>query len=104
MKCRYCNIALAPLRTLTNGEFCSDEHRAAFDERGAEEGVSSPPREGGLIPLDASFASVAGETPVAHLKHPVPLEFRPKTMAAPAFSMRMKFISTIGRGAWRRCV
>jgi hypothetical protein len=32
MKCRYCNIALAPLRSLTDGEFCCDDHRHAFHE------------------------------------------------------------------------
>ncbi len=32
MRCRYCNIALAPLRSLADGEFCCDDHRAAFHE------------------------------------------------------------------------
>ena len=32
MKCRYCNTVLAPLRSLTDGEFCSDEHRQTFYE------------------------------------------------------------------------
>lgn len=30
MNCRYCNNTLSPLRSLTDGEFCSDEHRTAF--------------------------------------------------------------------------
>jgi hypothetical protein len=85
MKCRYCNIALAPLRTLTDGEFCCDEHRVAYSELGGGQAVSNPPPEGGLVPLDARFESVAPESS-PHLKQPVPLEFRPKTMAAPAFS------------------
>jgi hypothetical protein len=84
MKCRYCNIALAPLRTLTDGEFCSDEHRIAFNELGGEE-AGSPP-EGGLVPFSTRFEGVVGERPAPHLKQPIPLEFRPKTMAAPAFS------------------
>ena len=29
MKCRYCNIALAPLRSLADGEYCCDDHRTA---------------------------------------------------------------------------
>ena len=33
MKCRHCNVVLAPLRSLTDGEFCSDEHRQTFYER-----------------------------------------------------------------------
>ena len=84
MKCRYCNIALAPLRTLTDGKFCCDEHRIAFAELGGEEAVSPP--EGGLVPFNTRLDGVVGETPAPHLKQPVPLEFRPKTMAAPAFS------------------
>lgn len=84
MKCRYCNIALAPLRTLTDGEFCSDEHRITFTELGGEEAKSPP--EGGLVPFNARFDGVVGERPALHLKPPIPLEFRPKTMAAPAFS------------------
>jgi hypothetical protein len=35
MRCRYCNIALAPLRNLANDEFCCDEHRDAFREQQA---------------------------------------------------------------------
>src|SRR5580658_9083501 len=85
MKCRYCNVALAPLRTLTDGEFCCDEHRVAFAELGGNE-AASPPPESGLVPLGAKFETVAGETPALQLKQPVPLEFRPKTMAAPAFA------------------
>src|SRR5580658_8194525 len=33
MRCRYCNVALAPLRNLANDEFCCDEHRVAFQEQ-----------------------------------------------------------------------
>jgi hypothetical protein len=42
MKCRYCNVALAPLRSLTDGEFCCDEHRQAFEGRGAHRDHGSP--------------------------------------------------------------
>lgn len=31
MKCRYCYKTLAPLRSLTDGQFCCDEHRSAFE-------------------------------------------------------------------------
>src|SRR5580693_7270967 len=85
MKCRYCNIALAPLRSLTDGEFCCDEHRAIFKELRGEGPISSPPPEGALVPLNVNLVGVEGETPAPHLKPPVPLELRPKTMAAPAF-------------------
>jgi len=43
MKCRYCNVALAPLRSLTDGEFCCDEHRQAFQGRGAHRAADSQP-------------------------------------------------------------
>jgi hypothetical protein len=33
MRCRYCNIELAPLRSLANDEFCCDYHRDAFHEQ-----------------------------------------------------------------------
>jgi hypothetical protein len=32
MRCRYCNIELAPLRSLADGEFCCDYHREAFQK------------------------------------------------------------------------
>ena len=86
MKCRYCNIALAPLRSLTDGEFCCDEHRVAFAERGEAEAVAPLPLESSLIPLKAKLESVSAEIPEAQPSPSAPLEFRPKTMAAPAFS------------------
>jgi hypothetical protein len=97
MKCRYCNIALAPLRTLTDGEFCCDEHRIAFAELGGEEAVALP--EGGWVPSNAKLSGVEGEALAPHLKQPVPLEFRPKTMAAPAFSAP---VEAPGRRNWFR--
>jgi hypothetical protein len=86
MKCQYCNIALAPLRSLTDGEFCCDEHRVAFAERREEEAIAPLPLESSLIPLHAKLESVSAAIPEAHPSQSVPLEFRPKTMAAPAFS------------------
>ena len=86
MKCRYCNIALAPLRSLTDGEFCCDEHRVAFAERREAEAVAPMPLENSsLIPLH-KLESVSAEIPEAQPSPSAPLEFRPKTMAAPAFS------------------
>ena len=31
MRCRYCNIALAPARSFVDGEFCCDDHRRRFE-------------------------------------------------------------------------
>jgi len=42
MKCRYCNIALAPLRSLADGEFCCDDHRDAFQQQ--QEAPPGPPQ------------------------------------------------------------
>jgi hypothetical protein len=36
MTCKYCDCKLAPLRSLTDGEFCSDEHRQAFHQTSAQ--------------------------------------------------------------------
>jgi hypothetical protein len=99
MKCRYCNIALAPLRSLTDGEFCCDEHRKAHSELKAGEAVSCPPPESGLIPLDARVESAAPEPSALPLKQPAPLEFRPKTMAAPAFCAP---VQACGTKSWLR--
>ena len=37
MTCKYCNGKLAPLRSLTDGEFCSDVHRYAYYDEHPEE-------------------------------------------------------------------
>jgi hypothetical protein len=45
MKCRYCSKTLAPLRSLTDGEFCCDEHRSAFEweaSKAADPTLSDP--------------------------------------------------------------
>jgi hypothetical protein len=35
MRCRYCNIGLAPSRSIIHGEFCCDDHRQAYEAEGA---------------------------------------------------------------------
>ncbi len=37
MRCRYCNIALAPSRSLVDGEFCCEDHRQRFDSEATPE-------------------------------------------------------------------
>jgi hypothetical protein len=34
MRCRYCNIALAPSRSFVDGEFCCEDHRQSFEAEG----------------------------------------------------------------------
>jgi hypothetical protein len=60
MKCRYCNIALAPLRSLTDGEFCCDDHRYAFKEEQAArtEALFEPPQKTALFPVEIRFARI----------------------------------------------
>src|SRR6266852_1503633 len=82
MKCRYCNIALAPLRRLTDGEFCCDDHRHAFSEEQAAgtEVFLQPPPQDALLPLAVSFSGgIPGSTagPIAALE---PREFKPTVM------------------------
>jgi hypothetical protein len=53
MRCRYCRIPLAPLRSLTYGEFCCDDHRHIFEaERAAlGENTAQPGSAAGLLDL-----------------------------------------------------
>jgi hypothetical protein len=68
MKCRYCNIALAPLRSLADGEFCCDHHRDAFQHR--------------QVAVPVAFEPVAAVAPVAP----------PEPEISPALKMlRLKF-------------
>ncbi len=55
MKCRYCNETLSPLRSLTDGEFCCDEHQIAFrgEHRSSSEESVTP----------GSQATLAAEAP-----------------------------------------
>ena len=44
MRCRYCKVHLAPLRRLTDGEFCCDDHRHAYHQEHPEgESVAPEP-------------------------------------------------------------
>src|SRR5215472_7045322 len=53
MKCRYCQVTLSPLRSLTDGEFCCDEHRAAFAHERSSQG---PTPVQAVVPLQAPMA------------------------------------------------
>jgi hypothetical protein len=65
MQCRLCNIKLAPLRSLTDGEFCCDEHRQSFYEEQARiDAVVSTPARSALIPLPGLSGLAGPKTPV----------------------------------------
>ena len=85
MKCRYCNIALAPLRTLTDGEFCCDEHRQAHLEHGGPLRMPSL-QEAGLVPLSGPIERAASRAVEGNTPSSFPVDFRSKSIAAPAFS------------------
>ncbi len=61
MRCRYCNIALAPLRSLADGEFCCDDHREAFHQ-----GRSTTLPEPSEIPPEAPHEAESIAEPVPH--------------------------------------
>jgi hypothetical protein len=79
MKCRYCNIALAPLRSLTDGEFCCDDHRHAFHEEQAArtEVTLEPLSQGVLFPLTIRFPEVSPGAFPAPVWQAEPREFKP---------------------------
>ena len=91
MRCRYCNIALAPLRSLADGEFCCDDHRVAFSAQQTE------PQEAVAEPIVA-VRPVEPEPDVAPASQPEPevpaalqmirLKFAPPSSAAPPVRQR----------------
>src|SRR6266853_966406 len=84
MKCRYCNITLAPLRRLTDGEFCCDDHRHAFlEEQAAPTEVSLQPLpQGALLALTVTlpWESSGPPSPLCRLE---PREFKPTVTKLP---------------------
>jgi hypothetical protein len=86
MKCRYCNMALAPLRSLTDGEFCCDVHRHAFhEEQAARNEVSLRPLpQGTLVAWKLEFPKGiprAAAPPICRLE---PREFKAIVARPPA--------------------
>src|SRR5579864_2218052 len=80
MKCRYCNIALAPLRSLTDGEFCCDDHRQAFSEEQAThiEVSLQPPPQDTLLPIAVRFSTGSSGSPPVPICKVEPREFKPR--------------------------
>jgi hypothetical protein len=50
MKCRFCGVELAPLRAVSDGEFCSARHHRRYDQ--SQSGDLTPELASALIPLD----------------------------------------------------
>ena len=91
MRCRYCNIALAPLRSLANDEFCCDEHRDAFHAQQA----AAP---------NAPEATVEPVVPVTPTKSDLPAALRMlrlKFAPAPPLSIASQPIAQEPEPVWR---
>jgi hypothetical protein len=68
MRCCYCKTPLAPLRSLTDGEFCCDDHRHAYAQERAALGdafVGEPETAAGLLDLLEAIDPVEMGVPVA---------------------------------------
>jgi len=78
MRCRYCNTALAPLRSLADGEFCCDDHRVAFREQ-----LSTTPQSP-EAPLEAPQTAQAIAEPVVHVVPVTPIARIAADAPAPA--------------------
>jgi len=60
MQCRLCNVKLAPLRSLTDGEFCCDDHRRIFyDEQTRVDRVGDNPAGSSLFCLHLAVTGAA---------------------------------------------
>jgi hypothetical protein len=91
MKCRYCNVVLAPLRSLTDGEFCCDGHRAAFREREEElVRLSSTPPGDSLVRLHVALAGATADIPTLPPRLSEVQEFQPEVKRAVAFNFETK--------------
>jgi hypothetical protein len=55
MRCRYCNIALAPSRSFVDGEFCCDDHRQTFQTENGSPSQASEPVSAALKMLRRRF-------------------------------------------------
>jgi len=91
MKCRYCNVALAPLRSLTDGEFCCDDHREAFHEMDREIAhLSSLPAGDSLIRLHVAITGAAANIPSLAAGPSEARDFNTEVNRAVAFTAQTK--------------
>ncbi|HEY6391329.1 MAG TPA: hypothetical protein VIX89_08630 [Bryobacteraceae bacterium] len=91
MKCRYCNVALAPLRSLTDGEFCCDDHREAFHELDREIArLSSLPLSDSLVRLHVALTGAAADIPSLAAGLSEAQDFRTEMTRAVEFSAQTK--------------
>src|ERR1700720_295992 len=91
MKCRYCNVLLAPLRSLTDGEFCCDGHREAFREREEELAhLSSLPTGNSLVRLHVALTGAAADIPAQAAKLSQAQDFQTEVRRPVGFPVETK--------------
>ncbi len=89
MKCRYCDVVLAPLRSLTDGEFCCDNHREAFHALGEDMArFSSVPPVDSLIRLHVALSGVEADIPTVSAGNSKPQDFQTKVIRTAAFAVQ----------------
>jgi hypothetical protein len=90
MKCRYCNVTLAPLRILADGEFCCDEHRKAYKELAGVQPATPMLAEADLVPLDQPIEGAKPVQPAPPTASVEPLQFQSKPIATSPYSSRVE--------------
>src|SRR5579863_4353416 len=89
MKCRFCGVELAPLRAVSDGEFCSARHRKRYDQ--SSTGDLTPELASTLIPLDWwTFEPVS----------PISASIADPVDSAPLYSERPELLSRRGHVAF----
>lgn len=89
MKCRYCNVVLAPLRSLTDGEFCCDSHREMFRQQ-AEAAVPDPaaPSANSLVHLHVAISGAYEGMPTRSPDVSTPQDFHPEVSRGVTFNFQ----------------
>src|ERR1700687_5808736 len=91
MKCRYCDVVLAPLRSLTDGEFCCDDHREAFHDLGADiVRFSSVPPVDSLIRLHVALSGASADIPAVSPSNSKPQDFQSEVIRTAPFNVQTK--------------
>jgi hypothetical protein len=97
MKCRYCNVVLAPLRSLTDGEFCCDDHRETFQQLDKEiVRLSSLPAGDSLVRLHVALSGTAADIPALAGGHSQAQDFHTQVRRAVAFNFETKLADESG--------
>src|SRR5580700_6974915 len=72
MRCRYCNIVLAPSRSIIHGDFCCDDHRQIYEAEGASATPVREPVYEAIEKLRRKFAPQPAPAPEPEAAESVP--------------------------------